>query len=117
MREWLQHQVLLGKTVCSTISEAQSRSLGIELDEGFNPSVPFVATASAALVVTQALKALFYRDAEYTQRFQMESLFIGPEASLGVLTRADPRCQCVTHRAIIEKVASERRTRQAENPA
>lgn len=117
MREWLQEQVVLGKTVCSTISEAQSRSLGIELEDGFNPSVPFVATASAALVVTQALKALFYPNAEYTQRFQMESLFIGPEAFLGVLTRADPRCECVTHRAIIEKVASARRMHQVENPA
>ena len=112
MREWLQHQVLLGKTVCSTISEAQSRSLGIELDEGFNPSVPFVATASAALVVTQALKALFYPDAEYTQRFQMESVFLGPEASIGVLTHADPSCECVLHRAIVEKVVAARRRRK-----
>jgi len=113
MREWLQEQVALGKSVCSTISEAQSRSLGIEFDEGFNPSAPFVATASAALVVAQALKALFYPDAEYTQRFQMESIFIGPEASLGVLTRADPGCECVTHRAVIDRVAS-RRTRQVQ---
>jgi hypothetical protein len=109
MREWLQDQLAQGKTVCATINEAQSRSLGIELDEGFSPSVPFVATASAALVVTQAIKALFYPEAEYTQRFQMESLFIGPEASLGVLTRADPACECVTHRLLIEKVASARR--------
>lgn len=114
MREWLQEQVTLGKTVCSTISEAQARSLGVELDEGFNPSVPFVATASAALVVTQALKALFYPDSDYTQRFQMESLFIGPEASLGVLTRADPGCECVEHRAVVDKVVTARRNRQIQ---
>ncbi len=114
MREWLQGQVALGKTVCSTISEAQSRSLGIELDEGFNPSVPFVATASAALVVTQTLKTLFYPDAEYTQRFQMESIFLGPEASLGVLQHADPNCECVVHRSIVEKTVAARINRQIQ---
>lgn len=113
-RAWLGEQLAQGKTVCATISEAQSRSLGLELEEGFSPSVPFVATASAALVVTQALKALLYPDSDFAQRFQMESLFIGPEASLGVLTRADPSCECVTHRAIIEKVAAARRIRQVE---
>ncbi|CAN7768422.1 hypothetical protein LJR084_007482 [Variovorax sp. LjRoot84] len=112
-RTWLSERLAHGKTVCATIGEAQSRSLGLGIEEGFNPSVPFVATASAALVVTQALKALLYPDAEFTQRFQMESLVIGPEASLGVLTRADPSCECVVHRSVIDKVASARRMRQA----
>jgi molybdopterin/thiamine biosynthesis adenylyltransferase len=107
-RAWLSQQVAEGKTVCATISEAQSRALGLAIEDGFNPSVPFVATASAALVVAQALKALLYPDAEFTQRFQMESLFIGPDASLGVLTRADPTCECVVHRPLIDKIASAR---------
>lgn len=75
-------------------------------------SMPFVATASAALVVAQALKALSFPSTEFTLRFQMEILFIGPEASVGVLTRADPNCECVVHRRLIEKISSERR-RQA----
>lgn len=113
-RAWLGELLAHGRTVCATIGEAQSRSLGLTIDRGFNPSVPFVATASAALVVAQALKALLYPDAEFTQRFQMESIFIGPEASLGVLTRADPGCECVAHRALIDKVASTRRAQQVK---
>ena len=108
-RAWLGERMAQGKTVCAIISEAQSRSLGLELEQGFSPSVPFVATVSAALVVAQALKSFLYPDAEFTQRFQMESVFIGPEASIGVLTRADPLCECVAHRAIIERVASTRK--------
>lgn len=115
-RPWLREKMAQGKTVCATISDAQSHSLGLELEEGFNPSVPFVATASAALVVAQALKALFYGDASFTQRFQMESLFIGPEASIGVMTPASSRCECVTQRAIIDKVIAARRERQANRP-
>ncbi|HWT19225.1 MAG TPA: ThiF family adenylyltransferase [Variovorax sp.] len=112
-RAWLSEQLTQGKTVCATISEAQSRLLGMDIEEGFNPSVPFVATVSAALVLTQALKALLYPEAEFTQRFQMESVFIGPESSLGVLTRADPTCECVVHRRLIDRVAAARRLRQA----
>ena len=106
--DWLRSQFAQGKTICATITEAQSRALGLATEEGFSPSVPFVATASAALVVAQALKALFLPGGEFTQRFQIESLFIGPEASMGVLTRADPTCECVVHRCLIEKVASNR---------
>lgn len=108
-RDWLRSQLAQGKTICATITEAQSRALGMVTKEGFSPSVPFVATASAALVVAQALKALFFPGSEFTQRFQMESLFIGPEASMGVLTRADLTCECVVHRRLIEKVAFDRR--------
>jgi len=111
-RAWLQEQLMQGKTICATIGEAQSRLLGLDIEEGFNPSVPFVATVSAALVLAQAMKALLYPEAEFTQRFQMESVFIGPESTLGVLTRADSRCECVMHRSLIERVAAGR-VRQA----
>lgn len=108
-RDWLRSQFAQGKTICSTITEAQSRSLGIATESGFSPSAPFVATASAALVVAQALKALFFPNAAFAQRFQIESLFIGPEASTSVLTCADPACECVVHRELIERIALSRR--------
>jgi len=116
-RAWLAEQVAQGKTVCATIGDAQSRSLGLELEEGFNPSAPFVATASAALVVAQALKSLLYPDTEFVQRFQIESLFVGPEASHGVLTIATPTCECVAHRTIIEQLAAARRVRRPSSMA
>jgi hypothetical protein len=108
-RDWLRSQMAQGKTICAAITEAQTRALGMNTVVGFSPSVPFVATASAALVVAQALKALFFPSSEFAQRFQMESLFIGPEASVGVLTHADLSCECVVHRRLIEKVAADRR--------
>lgn len=113
-RAWLSEELTQNKTICATISDAQARALKLGTEDGFNPSVPFVATASAALVLAQALKTLLHPEAEFTQRFQMESLFIGPQASIGVLTPADSRCECVVHRQLIEKVASSRRmTREA----
>ncbi len=108
-RDWLREQKAEGKTICATITAAQSRTLGLATQEGFSPSVPFVATASAALVIAQALKALFFPGSEFAQRFQMESLFLGPEASVGVLTLADLTCECVVHRRLIEKVVADRR--------
>lgn len=108
-REWLRKQLVRGKTVCSIISEAQSRSLGFKLHEGFSPSAPFVATASAALVMGQALKSLYWPDADFIQRFQLESIFIGPESSSHVLTLPNRGCECMTHRSVIEGIAARRR--------
>jgi hypothetical protein len=109
-RDWLRERMNEGKTLCATISEAH-RSLGVDFEHGFAPSVPFVATAAAALVVGQALKALLHPNAELPQRFQMESFFIGPDSSASVLTRASPSCVCVTQRDLIEKVARTRAAR------
>ncbi len=114
MRPWLRQQLAQGRTVCATITEAQSRGLGMELAGGFSPSAPFVATASAALVVAQALKALAYPSAEFIQRFQFENLFVGPDAAVGVLTPADPNCLCVTQRSAIERVDTNRRHRAGD---
>jgi hypothetical protein len=110
-RPWLQEQLQQGKTICSTIAEGQARSaLGVTLTTGFKPSVPFVATASAALVVAQALRSLLYPQERYVQLFQMASLFLGPHASAGALTPADARCECTTQRSLILRIAGARST-------
>jgi molybdopterin/thiamine biosynthesis adenylyltransferase len=116
MRPWLRDQVAQGKTLCATISDAQTRALGMKLEDGFRPSAPFVATASAALVVAQALKALAYPEAEFTQRFQFENVFLGPDAAVGVLTLADPNCLCVSQRPTIEHVRAQRQRRGRDVP-
>ena len=105
-RPWLRDQIAQGKTVCATITDAKSRLLGLNLENGFSPSVPFVATASAALVLAQALKALTYPNSKFIQRFQIESLFMGPDTSVGVLTPADSGCICVVQRPIIDRMAA-----------
>ena len=47
-RSWLNEQRRLGKTICSVITDARLAALGVKVAEDFSPSVPFVATASAA---------------------------------------------------------------------
>jgi hypothetical protein len=110
-KPWLREQLQKGRTICSTIAEGQARAaLGVQLAAGFKPSVPFVATASAALVVAQALRSLLYPQSRFVQLFQMANLFLGPHASAGVLTPADARCECTTQRSVILRVAGARAT-------
>lgn len=110
-RVWLQQQLQKGRTICSTIAEGQARAaLGVDLVTEFKPSVPFVATASAALVVAQALRSLLYPLERHVQLFQMANLFLGPHASAGVLTPADARCECTGQRSLILRVAGARAT-------
>jgi hypothetical protein len=112
-KPWLLVQLQKGRTVCSTIVEGQARAaLGVELAAGFKPSVPFVASASAALVVAQALRSLFYPQDRYVQLFQMANLFLGPHASAGALTPASTRCECTTQRSLILRVSGTRNTAQ-----
>lgn len=110
-RDWLRQRMKAGKTLCATITEAQ-QSLGVQFAGGFRPSVPLVASAAAAVSVAQALKTLLFPDAPFVQRFQMESLFIGPETSVSLHTDARTTCECVAHRRIIEQLASQRARRQ-----
>ena len=108
-KPWLRERLQKGRTVCSTIVDGQARAaLGVTLAAGFKPSVPFVATASAALVIAQALRSLLYPRDRYVQLFQMANLFLGPLASAGVLTLADVKCECTTQRSIILRVAQTR---------
>lgn len=115
MRLWLRQQKAIGKSVCATVSEAQLRDLGLAANVGFNPSVPFVATASAALVLAQAVKTLLDPDHPFVQQFQIGSLFVGPSSSLSVMNQSDSRCRCVVHHDVISKVASSRRGRTIRN--
>lgn len=56
---WLLEQRGACRTLCSVIAAAQAeKALGIQLNERFRPSVQFVATAAAALVVAQMVKVL-----------------------------------------------------------
>jgi molybdopterin/thiamine biosynthesis adenylyltransferase len=108
-RPWLITKLAEGKTICATITEAQSeKQLGVELEDGFRPSAPFVATASAALMVAEALKALLYPEAVFSQSFQIANLFLGPTSSVASLRRPSQACECVTQREIIDRLAEKR---------
>lgn len=108
LRPWLKEQQQLGRTVCATIAEAQARRVGMNLAAGFRPSAPFVAAMSATLVMTEALKSLYFKQAQTTQHFQLESMFIGPKSGAALRTSVDTRCECSVYRSQIEKVAADR---------
>jgi molybdopterin/thiamine biosynthesis adenylyltransferase len=112
-REWLRERQREGKTVCSIITEAQlAARLGVTASNGFRPSVPFVASASASLVVAAALKALAFPGAPAPSMFQIGSLFLGPQNSQSVKRQPSERCQCVVQRHLITALRA-RRTRRS----
>lgn len=112
-REWLVKCQKEGKTLCSIISEAVlSSELGIEVEDNFRPSVPFVATAAAAMVVATAIKSLAFPNIPATPMFQIANLFLGPDVSSIKLNRApSTTCQCVVHRKMIERIVKQRKSR------
>lgn len=109
-RDWLRKLSRDGKTVCSVISEATlSAQLGIEVDDGFKPSAPFVATAAAAMVVSEAVKALAFPTAPVIPKFQISNLFLGPEeTSIRLKMNPSNSCQCVSHRELIKRLQAKR---------
>ena len=66
-----QHRRNTAATAPQQRRDTPARALGQATEEGFSPSVPFVATESAALAVAQALKAACFPSTEFPQRFQM----------------------------------------------
>lgn len=99
-----------GKTICSVMSEAAlSTKFGIDVEDGFRPSVPFVATAAAAMVMAEAIKAILFPNAPVVAKFQIASLFLGPELSAQKLKlHPSSKCQCVVHRALINQLHTQR---------
>lgn len=101
-----------GKRLCSVIADA-NRVLGTNLAEGFQPSAPFVAAASAALMLAEVIKALAFPDARAAQQFQFGNLFLGPESSVSTAAPASDSCQCVLHRHHHMKHANRRASQRA----
>lgn len=107
-QEWLKAMLQEKHTICSIVSEAGLQRLGVNAEEGFRPSVPFVATAAASMVVAEALKALLFSDAPYPQRFVIGNLFIGPGSVAKASRFADPSCFCVRKRELINSLHQKR---------
>ncbi|MBL8318364.1 MAG: ThiF family adenylyltransferase [Burkholderiaceae bacterium] len=109
-REWLRKLLAQKRTVCSIFSEAGLAELGVDAEEGFRPSAPFVATASASMVIAEVVKALVFPEAEFAQWSAMGSLFLGPASTAKIHRRPLPTCHCVVHRAVIEALRRKRRS-------
>jgi molybdopterin/thiamine biosynthesis adenylyltransferase len=113
-REWLREQQRAGQTVCSTISSGISADrLGLKLAKNFRPSVPFVATASAALVIAQVLRTLLWPGQKFVHEFQFSNLFVGTSTGVRVGRLASPACECTKNSKVIDAIMARRREGRA----
>jgi len=95
-----------GKTICSVIADLAK--LGVTAEAGFRPSVPFVATTAAALVVAELVKALQFPAEGYAQSFIFGNVFLGPDSTAILNRPASASCLCVTRRAMIQTLRARR---------
>jgi molybdopterin/thiamine biosynthesis adenylyltransferase len=107
-REWLREQQRAGQTICSTISTGMADKLGLALAKGFRPSVPFVATASAALVIAQVLRNLLWPEQKFIHEFQFSSLFVGASTGARIGRLASPDCECTKNSTVIDAIIASR---------
>lgn len=107
-QQWLRQRLSEGKTVCSIVSEATMAKFGANLERDFKPSVPFVATAAACLVMAEFTKYLLDRNAEYHQTSVVGNLFLGTSRSSSFNRAADPSCLCVLHHQNIVSMKAHR---------
>ena len=103
-RPWLREQQRLGRTICSTMQAAQAEGLGLKLADGFMPSVPFVATASAALVMAQVVRNTLWPNEKFVHTFQLASLFVGLQTQVRVKRPASLECECTRHGRVIDRL-------------
>jgi len=97
-RDWLALNV--GKPICSVVQEAMAQSISNSNIE-FQPSVPFVANLSAAMMVTELVKFTMGLESNLEPRFQFDVLR-GPAVGQLLPQSPDPRCICRTRFKNIE---------------
>jgi len=107
-QEWLRERI--GRQICSVIQEAVAQQLSDEQhQQGFAPSVPFVACLSASMVVAELVKGIAGWKVSHPlePRFQCDVL-LGPAYGLAVPQERRRDCLCVTRRHNIEQWRGQR---------
>jgi len=102
-QQWLRERI--GHQICSVIQEAVAQQLSEEQHrQGFAPSVPFVASLSASMVVAELVKhvAGWTLSNPLGPRFQCDSLR-GPAYGLSVPQERRRDCICIARRHNIEQ--------------
>ena len=105
---WLRERI--GRQICSVIQEAVAQQLSDEQhQQGFTPSVPFVACLSASMVVAELVKGIAGWTVSHPlePRFQCDVLR-GPAYGLAVPQARRQDCLCVTRRHNIERWRGQR---------
>ncbi|MES2522552.1 MAG: ThiF family adenylyltransferase [Gemmatimonadota bacterium] len=99
----------VGRPICSVTSEAMARAIStIAPPEGFEPSAPFVATGSAAMVVGEWVKTVHGLGSPLDPRFQFDVLH-GPGAGLEFAEFRRGDCECTQRRDVIAQYRAARR--------
>jgi len=94
---------------CSVAREALVSAISdLKQHEGFEPSVPFVATCSAAMVVGEWIKVAMGLPSQIDPRFQFDALH-GPAAGVDFPESRHVDCECVKRRVAIEQYRAARR--------
>ena len=88
-RPWLRQRV--GKPICSVLEDAQGLA-GEAITAGFRPSVPFVATLSASMMVAEMVRYLITGRVAVEPRFSCSVLW-GPER--GEFYPEDRHADCI----------------------
>jgi len=99
----------IGKPVCSVVAEAVAAAITAgSLRRGFQPSVPFVACFSAAMVVGELFKHAMSSSTSLEPRFQFDFRW-GPGRGLPLPMSRLPSCDCVSRRDQIEAIRAKRK--------
>lgn len=93
----------IGGPVCSLASAFGLTDLP---EEGYQPAVPFVAMASAALVVGRLVAIT--TGTEPAENFVQYDTLVGPDRRTAERRRGRPSCDCERHHAIVERVRAAR---------
>jgi hypothetical protein len=110
-REWLQKRI--GMEKCSIISEAElERIAQEEHEEGFEPSVPFVACLSASMIVTELIRHLAGWPPVLETGFQFDVL-VGPQNGIRKAHARKSTCICVQRRHVIERLHCREKRKRA----
>lgn len=105
-QSWLRERI--GRMICSVVQEAVAQELSIkEQRAGFRPSVPFVATLSASMVVGEFVKYQIGLKSSLEPRYQLDILR-GPERGLEIPQERRRDCLCVTRAHNIALVRARR---------
>ena len=105
-QNWLRDRV--GKPLCSVVSEGVIQEISQDqLQNGFSPSVPFVACLSACMVLSELIKAVSGETTVLETRFQFDVLR-GPMNGQFIPQIRRKNCICVTRSKNIEKIRKNR---------
>jgi hypothetical protein len=92
----------LGHQVCSVVREAMAKKISVvRQQEGFEPSVPFVACLSACMMVSELVKTVTGWPTTLGPRYQFDALQ-GPVHGQEIPQRRRKDCICTTRSRNIE---------------